>query len=81
MTTTVGIFSRDGCQPCRLTRNLFRSAGVDTVYLPVEDFHDDYVAQFSGNKELPGVVVHDSEGNVLDSWTGFRPDLIRKHTG
>lgn len=77
----VSIYTREGCQPCKLTKELFRKAGIDTVYLPVDDFVKEYELDFPDAKELPGVVIHNADGKAIERWTGFRHDLIKQYTG
>lgn len=87
MTKTALIYSKAGCQPCRLTKQACEAAGYRVIECRV-DLEDkrnnwalEYEVHFPNSRELPGVLVHDEDDNQVAKWTGFRPDLIRKHTG
>lgn len=79
MTTAI-IFTANGCQQCKATDRALRRAGWTTTLVDAEENQEEFLETFEGSRQLPGVLVHDSEGRMVDGWTGFRPDLIRKHT-
>lgn len=37
-----------------------------------------YVTEQLGHKAAPVVVIKDTNGNLLDSWAGFRPEKIEE---
>lgn len=70
------IYTRPGCQQCRMTDRAFRKLGVTTQMVQVDSNLEEFEELFQGARELPGVVL--SDGGVLSKWTGFRPDLINQ---
>lgn len=78
---TAVIYSREGCQPCRMTKRACEEAGYRVLVLSVEDWETEYHTHFPDSRELPGVCIHDVHDKQLAKWTGFRPDLIRQYKG
>lgn len=86
MNTAV-VYSKAGCQPCRLTKKACEDAGYEVIELSLDETHPnkswvcEYETHFPGCRELPGVCIHDEHDHQVAKWTGFRPDLIRQHQG
>ena len=69
----VTIYTKTNCQPCRATKRAFDRAGVVYDEQPAVD----HVAALKGlgYTGAPVVVVTDGD-DVVDHWSGFRPERI-----
>ena len=72
LVAQVTVFTGDGCQQCRLTKDALDARGVDVIEIDVTD-RPDTVEELRelGFRQLPVVVVTGGE-----TWSGFRPDKI-----
>lgn len=69
----VTIYSKPGCQPCRMTKMQFEKSGIS--YQEVDISSDEGALeriQSLGFQQAPVVTVGD------DSWSGFRMDKIKE---
>lgn len=75
MTHTITIYSRKPCPQCDAT---FRALDKKGIYYSVESAEENREwLESQGVRALPFVVVHDSVDGE-ESWSGFRPDLIKE---
>lgn len=67
----VTVYSRKGCQQCRMTKKWLTDRGIDFEEKNTSD-NEDYVDEVRslGYQALPVVVAGDQ------SWSGFRPDRL-----
>ena len=74
----VTVYGRPTCPPCMRTKKLLEKAGVDFLYVDVDQDQDalNGLTELDWVTALP-VIVCDS----LDlRWSGYRPELIRRLT-
>ena len=71
---TITLLSKPDCVQCTATK---RKLDSDSLEHETDDIyeHMDVVSQL-GYLSAPVVLVKDSEGNLVDHWSGFRPDKI-----
>ena len=68
----VTVFTKNFCQPCRLTKDTLKRKGVEFVERNVEDDPEAYEAvKALGYQSVPVVVAPDGS-----HWNGLRPDLL-----
>lgn len=70
--STVTVYTKPGCQPCRMTLRRLDAAGLDytTVDISQDDDARDYVMSL-GYQQAPVVVAGGTH------WSGFRPERIK----
>lgn len=69
--TNIRVYGKDGCAACSQTTAHLKSLGIDFMYINTsEDSLARETIQNSGYKSLPVVF------SGMDSWSGYRPDLI-----
>jgi len=72
------------CQPCRLTKRELsklqeEGATFQVVIVSLQDDPEQAEAfRAAGIMEAPVVEVLDDDANLLDRWSGLRPDKIRE---
>lgn len=74
---TVELYSKPGCQPCKMSKRRFANHGIDFAEMDVtvnDDARDTVLGL--GYLSAPVVVVRDENGNVTESWGGYNPDKI-----
>lgn len=74
------IYSAPGCMRCKTTRRAAAAEGVDPVMVDISadpDAGDRIRAR--GFSELPVVQVTDDADELVEEWSGFRLDQVRKH--
>lgn len=78
--TTITVYTGPGCHRCHATLRQAERRGMPVT---VVDTATDTAAgdrlRSSGFSELPVVEVTDAAGEVLESWSGYRHDLIDKY--
>lgn len=76
----VTVYTRPGCMQCRATTNLLDRNGVSYELIDISDRPEvvAFLRDELGHKGLPVVIVDD--GMDPESWSGFRPDLIKELT-
>jgi glutaredoxin-like protein NrdH len=75
---TVELYSKPGCQPCKMSKKHFATNGIEFAEFDVtvnDDARDTVLSL--GFLSAPVVVVRDADGNVAESWGGFNPDKIK----
>lgn len=70
---TITLYSKPGCQPCRLTARKLEAAGIPFREVDVTEVPAalEYITEELGYSAAPVVVVDDQE-----HWSGLRPDKI-----
>jgi len=69
MTT---LYSKPGCQPCRMTKRLLESENIPHVVIDVTQTPEALeVVTGLGYQSLPVIVAGDQH------WNGFRPDRVK----
>ena len=87
MTPVITVFTKSEtpCSQCDMTKRVLSSKGVEFIEVTGIDtpLHRDMLTAFMemGHRSAPIVTVETEEGEILDSWSGFRPDLIERVAG
>lgn len=78
---TITVHTTPACPQCITTKRSLdrRQAQYVTVDLATNETARAYVMNELGHKAAPVVVIQDEDGNVMDHWSGFRPDLLAKY--
>lgn len=78
---TITVHTTPACPQCITTKRFLdrRQAQYVTVDLATNETARAYVMDELGHKAAPVVVIQDEDGNVMDSFNGFRPDLLAKY--
>lgn len=69
----VTVYTKEDCQPCRLTKKKFNDLGIPFVETSAVDAVDHI--RGLGYVSAPVIEVDCGEGATVH-WSGFRPDLI-----
>lgn len=79
---TVELYSKPNCVQCTQSKKLLDKLGVAYTTLDVMEDETAYnfVVNELGYKAAPVLVVRDSKGNVVNSWSGFQPDNLNTLT-
>lgn len=64
----ITVYTKENCQPCRMTIKKLEQLGLPYVTLPAEQ-NLEYIAKL-GHTSAPVVTVG------ADSWSGFQPDRL-----
>ena len=78
---TITVHTTPACPQCITTKRFLdrRQAQYVTVDLAANETARTYVMDTLGHKSAPVVVIQDEDGNVMDHWSGFHPDLLAKY--
>ncbi|WP_102508298.1 glutaredoxin domain-containing protein [Sanguibacter massiliensis] len=70
-------FAKPNCGPCAMTASRMDKLGMEytQINLPADPPALERVKAL-GYFQAPVVLVEDAEGNVVDHWSGFRPNKI-----
>ncbi|SNS54784.1 Glutaredoxin [Micrococcales bacterium KH10] len=73
----ISVLTTPSCSQCTVTCNQFDKKGYqyDTLLATDNPEMFDFARQ-RGFLQAPVVFVHDNNGEILDAWSGFRPDKI-----
>lgn len=74
----IRVFTKDHCQPCKLTRRKLTELGLEYTELDARE-HVDQLAAL-GYTSAPVVTVVTDDGKTL-SWSGYSPDNIKALVG
>lgn len=84
----ITVYSKPRCPQCDATARLLNKMGAP--YTKVDVTEDDAAYAFVkrlGYQQVPVVVVRDlrvegdgCDGNIVEHWSGFRPDRVRRAT-
>lgn len=74
--TTVTLYTRPGCQPCKMVRKLLDRKNIEHVCIDVttDDAAYAYVQQL-GYTGVPVMTVT-TDDELIDHWYGYRTDKI-----
>lgn len=85
--TQLIVLSQPSCVQCHSTYRALDKKGIPYVSFNVSDeadlaaggqaFHDE--AKARGYMQAPVGLALDADGNIVDDWSGFRPDKIAEH--
>lgn len=67
----IKIYTREHCQPCKMTKRALARAALEFVEIPLSDVPE-LVSKFQAEGLLQAPVVDTGE----ERWSGFRPDKI-----
>lgn len=71
------VYTKPGCQRCNATFRRFANLDCEVVACDIDDNDDARLeAEKLGYVELPIVAVYNNKRELLESWSGFRPDAI-----
>lgn len=72
---TITVFTKPACVQCNATYRALNKAGLsyESIDLTVDETALDKMKAL-GFQQAPVVMRTDADGNVVDSWSGFRPD-------
>ena len=75
---TVELYSKPMCVQCNQSKKTLDKLGVNYTVADVTEDEKAYefVTATLGYKAAPVLVVKDSDGNVVDSWSGFQPEKL-----
>lgn len=73
-------FSRPNCPPCVMMANYLADKGVETENFNVYDENDAEVANQYNIQTVPVLLLLDSDGTVVDSTLGYKPEEIDQLT-
>ena len=76
--TTITVYSKPACQPCKATYRWFDQRGI--AYDIVDTSQDPNVVlalKDQGYMESPVVFIE--KGEVKDEWSGFNPNKLNEH--
>lgn len=75
---TVELYSKPNCVQCTQSKRVLDKLGVTYNTLDVQEDENAYnfVVNELGYKAAPVLVVRDSSGSVVKSWSGFQPDEL-----
>lgn len=74
---TIEIYTKPNCVQCTATYKRLDSKGLE--YTPVDILADAKALEYvksEGFLQAPVAFVKDAAGNIIDKWSGFRPDKI-----
>ena len=70
---TVMVYSKPGCQPCKMTKRSLETMGVDFVEVDITESPADAETLIAeGYMTMPVVKLPNG-----DSWSGYKPELIK----
>lgn len=75
--STIEILTKPSCTNCVATYRALDSKKINYNLTDMSE-HPDRLAQAKelGYLQAPIVLIHDDEGNIVEHWSGFRPDKI-----
>lgn len=71
------VVSKPGCQPCLATERKLAQLGLnhEIVDMTVDDTYvDDCIAL--GYQQTPVVLVRNEHDEIIEHWSGYRPDRL-----
>lgn len=75
---TVTVYSNETCVQCNATYRALDKKGIPFTVEDAQEKANNEMLKAFGHMQAPGVVVRDAEGNIVDNWSGFRPDKIEE---
>ena len=76
---SITVYSKPRCPQCNATYRKLKSLGVPHESIDVtQDAKSLALIKGLGYSQAPVVAVKGSDGAILETWGGFRPDRIKK---
>lgn len=77
MTTHVTVYTLPDCGNCERTHQFLTRSGIPHTTEPIQDTGPvrDLIARL-GHRQAPVVTVTGADGELIEHWSGLRPDLI-----
>lgn len=76
---TVTVYSSPGCVQCNATYRALDKKGIAHTVDDAKEETNNAMLKELGHMQAPGVIVRNPEGEIVDHWSGFRPDKISEH--
>ncbi|HEX9228560.1 MAG TPA: glutaredoxin domain-containing protein [Arthrobacter sp.] len=76
---TVTVYSSPGCVQCNATYRAMDKKGIAFKVDDAKEADNNAMLKELGHMQAPGVIVRNSEGEIVDHWSGFRPDKVSEH--
>lgn len=73
---TVTVYTKNACQPCRMTKRYLDDRGIDFEERHTGDPVVLEEVKAMGYLSVPVVVFVPAPGESVSHWTGFRPDML-----
>lgn len=76
----VTVYTKPRCVQCNATYKTLDGAGIKYESLDLS-VNPEVLEEMKalGHMSAPVVAIRDADGNLVDSWGGFRPDKIEEH--
>lgn len=79
MASTNTVYSKPACVQCDATYRALDKKGIEYSIIDIsQDAEALELVRGFGYLQAPVVVVRDQDGEVIEHWSGFRPDNITK---
>lgn len=72
------VYSNESCVQCNATYRALDKKRINYATDDAQEATNNEMLKGLGLMQTPGVVVRDVQGNVVDSWGGFRPDKVEE---
>lgn len=76
---TVTVYSNPGCVQCNATYRAMDKKGLSFTVDDALEATNNALLKELGHQQAPGVIVRDAQGEIVDHWSGFRPDKVSQH--
>lgn len=74
---TIELYSKPACIQCNQSKKTLDKLGLDYIITDVTEDESAYEFVLSmGFRAAPVLVIKDSDGNILDKWSGFNPEKL-----
>lgn len=73
---TIDFYSKEQCVQCTATKRQMDKKEIQYNYKHALEESNYSFIKGLGHQQAPVVVVRDSDGNVVDHWSGHRPDRV-----
>ena len=78
----ITVYSKQSCQQCAATERKLDAFAVQYTAVNIAEYPGaERLVKRLGHQQAPVVVVRDDNGDIIDHWSGFRPDRIKKAVG
>jgi glutaredoxin-like protein NrdH len=76
---TLTVYSNESCVQCNATYRALDKKGIPYTVEDAQETANNELLKELGHMQAPGVIVRNSQGEIVDHWSGFRPDKIEEH--
>lgn len=77
---TIELLSKPACVQCTASKRALDSNGADyTITDLTQDADALATAKGLGYLQAPVMVIRDAANNIIDHWSGFRPEKINEY--